>query len=41
VLVATHDLSLLSESGERCLALENGRIISDKNSFKRDRKKSH
>ncbi|NOX43183.1 MAG: cell division ATP-binding protein FtsE [Gammaproteobacteria bacterium] len=41
VLIATHDLSLVSEFGERCLALENGRIISDKNSFKRDRIKSH
>lgn len=29
VLVATHDLSLVSQSGERCVTLENGKIISD------------
>jgi cell division transport system ATP-binding protein len=29
VLIATHDLSLVSEFGERCITLDSGKLVSD------------
>ena len=41
VLVATHDLGLVSATGERCLTLEHGNLISDNSSFNAELHKRH
>ena len=41
VLIATHDLNLVSEFGARCIALDGGKLVSDENASHHAGHQSH